>query len=70
MSQISYNDKGRPIERMQFSESGKLILRQYLDDDKLDPYEEASMYMLLGARNMRYYDPYADMEENVEIVNK
>jgi hypothetical protein len=70
VSRISYNDTGRPIERMQYSESGKLILRQYADDEKLDPYEEASMYMLLGPRNVPYYDPYADMEENVEIINK
>lgn len=56
-SQISYDESGIPIERRQFSDSGKLILRQYRDDVKVAPYEAANMYLLLGNRNIPYYDP-------------
>ncbi len=55
ISQISYDEDGKPIERKQYSESGKLILRQYIDDGSdLAPYEAASMAMMLGGHNLRY----------------
>lgn len=67
VSQISYDNRGRPIERKRYSESGKLVLRQYLDDAKADPYEEASMAMMLGGANMRYYDPRENFLDNVDL---
>ncbi len=56
-SQISYDEFGRPFERKHYSDSGKLVFRQFLDKDDLDPYEEATMHMLLGPQNVKYYDP-------------
>ncbi len=59
ISQISYDDSGHPMEKRAFSESGRLVFRQYRDDENLNPYVEASMAMLLGMgeRNRAYYDP-------------
>lgn len=57
ISQITYDEEGRPTERRFYSESGRLILRQYRDSDTLDPYEGAAMAFLLGGRNMPYHDP-------------
>jgi hypothetical protein len=59
ISQITYDENGRPIEKRAFSESGRLVFRQYRDDENLNPYVEASMAMLLGMgnRNVGYYDP-------------
>ncbi len=55
ISQISYGDDSRPIERKQYSEGGRLILRQYIDNGSDSaPYEAATMYMMLGANNLRY----------------
>jgi hypothetical protein len=59
ISQITYDESGRPVEKRAFSESGRLVFRQYRDDENLNPYVEASMAMLLGMgnRNVGYYDP-------------
>ncbi len=59
ISQITYDESGRPLEKRAFSESGRLAFRQYRDDENLNPYVEASMAMLLGmgSRNVGYYDP-------------
>ena len=54
MSQISYDEDGVPIERKQYSESGRLMLRQYRDELDLSPYEGAQMHMMLGGRNIPY----------------
>lgn len=70
VSQISYDEMGRPLERRQYSESGTLVLRQYLDRDNLNPYEEANMHMLLGPNNMRYYDPKEQIENDMGLFKK
>lgn len=54
VSQILYDEDGIPLERKQYSESGKLVLRQYRDELDLNPYEGAQMYMMLGGRNVPY----------------
>jgi len=61
ISQMTYDENGRPIEKRAFSESGRLVFRQYRDDENLNPYVEASMAMLLGMgnRNVGYRDPVA-----------
>lgn len=56
-SQISYNEFGKAIERKQYSDGGKLVLRQYKENlDDIAPYEAASMYMMLGGANLKYRD--------------
>lgn len=62
VSQVSYDEEGRPIERKHFSESGRLVFRQYRDDVAFNPYEEANMALLLGANNMAYHDPRVDSD--------
>ena len=37
--QVSYDESGKPLQRLVFSESGKLIDRQYRKDIDIDPYE-------------------------------
>lgn len=71
LSQITYDEYGRTVERKQFSESGRLMLRQYKDDEDedLNPYEEASMAMLLGNRNLRYRSR-EKMEEGSNLIKK
>ncbi len=59
VSQISYDEDGRTVDRRQYSDSGRLIYRQYSPDADLNPYEEANMYMLAGLRNEAYYNPEA-----------
>jgi hypothetical protein len=51
-SQISYDETGMPLERRVYSESGRLIMRQYRHDIEFNPYEDASMAMLLGPQNV------------------
>lgn len=55
VSQIAYDEYGKPIERKRYSPSGKLVFRQFMIDDRdLNPYEEANMYILLGNQNIAY----------------
>lgn len=56
-SQMSFDELGRPIERKLYSEGGKMIMRQFRDSDKLDPYEEAQMAMFLGGANIKMKNP-------------
>lgn len=56
-AQIAFDELGRPLERRLFSESGKMVLRQVRDSDKLNPYEEAQMAMYLGGANMKMKNP-------------
>lgn len=56
-AQVSFDEMGRPLERRLFSESGKMVLRQVRDSDKLNPYEEAQMAMYLGGANMKMKNP-------------
>jgi len=50
--QVSYDEDGVPTEKKYYSDSGRLVLRQYRDDVDFDPYEAASMAMLLGPQNI------------------
>lgn len=70
ISQISYDDGGRPLEKRAFSESGRLAFRQYRYDENLNPYVEANMAMLLGMgeRNQAYRDPSVDTGEGAAII--
>jgi hypothetical protein len=54
---ISYDALGKPIERLFYGESGKLIGRMYRDDDNQNPYVNAAMHKLLGGNNVAFYDP-------------
>ena len=51
-SQISYDETGTPMERRVYSESGRLVFRQYRHDIEFNPYEAANMAMLLGPQNV------------------
>ena len=66
ISQISYGEDGRPIERLMYDDSGRLVQRMYSDEKSFNPYEEASMFMLLGGRNMSYHDPRPKREGATE----
>jgi len=70
ISQISYDEYGKPIERKQYSDSGKLVFRQYRDDIKTEPYEEASMALLLGSQNVKYYDSGGRLDDFANIVRE
>ena len=51
-SQISYDETGTPMERRVYSESGRLMYRQYRHDIEFNPYEAANMALLLGPQNV------------------
>ena len=51
-SQISYDENGTPMERRVYSESGRLMFRQYRHDIDFNPYEAANMALLLGPQNV------------------
>ena len=52
MAQVSYDEDGTPMDRRYYSESGRLVLRQYRDDVNFNPYEDAAMAALLGPQNI------------------
>lgn len=68
--QISYDEDGKPIERKFYSESGKLVMRLYRDDDTVNPYANAAMYMMLGGRNIGYYDSRRTLEEVTRVIKE
>ena len=70
MSQVAYNEEGRPVERKLYGESGKLVLRQYLDNDSVPPYEDASMAMMLGGANMKYQDANDKVHDVADTIKK
>ncbi|MDO8525524.1 MAG: hypothetical protein Q7S07_03445 [Candidatus Omnitrophota bacterium] len=51
-SRISYDEDGTPMERRVYSESGRLMFRQYRHDIDFNPYEAANMAALLGPQNV------------------
>lgn len=51
-SQISFDETGTPMERRVYSDSGRLIMRQYRHDIDFNPYEAANMAALLGPQNV------------------
>ncbi|MDP2912829.1 MAG: hypothetical protein Q8N91_02345 [Candidatus Omnitrophota bacterium] len=62
VSQTMYDENGRPLERKLYSESGRLILRQYREDLSLDTYEALNMALLLGKQNIAYRDSRTERE--------
>jgi hypothetical protein len=54
VAEVAFDENGNPIERKFYSESGKLLFRQYRDDDRFNPYESASMALMLGGCNVPY----------------
>jgi len=70
MLQITYDQFGNPIEQKFYSESGKLVMRLYKDDESVNPYVNAAMYMMLGGQNVRYYDPNASINEMNQMMNE
>ena len=70
MIQVSYDEFGEPIERKFYSESGKLVMRLYRDDESVNPYVNAAMYTMLGGANIGYYDAGGTLKEVTRIVNE
>ena len=70
MWQTTYDDEGRPVEHKLYSESGKLAMRMYRDDDAVNPYVNAAMYMMLGGRNVGYYDYRSTFGEATQLMTE
>lgn len=68
--QVSYDEYGKAIERKFYSESGKLVLRLYRDDDSVNPYVNAAMYMMIGGGNIAYYDSRGTLEEVNRVIKE
>jgi len=66
--EIAYDETGKPMEMKMYSESGRLIARRYRDDVNFDPYEQASMYMLLGGQSAAFYDTTIRKEDESDII--
>jgi hypothetical protein len=66
--QIAYDETGKMMEMKMYSESGRLIARRYRDDVNFDPYEQASMYMLLGGQSAAFYDTTIRREDEEGIL--
>lgn len=67
VSQISYDENGKPIEKKFYSESGRLLARLYKDDDDARPYEDASMHILLGSRNIKLQDSGSPLQDKLTL---
>ena len=63
-----YDETGKMMEIKMYSESGRLIGLRYRDDVDFDPYEQASMYMLLGGRSAAFYDTTVRREDEEDIL--
>ena len=66
--EIEYDETGKPMEMKMYSESGRLIARRYRDDVQFNPYEQASMYMLLGGQSAAFYDTTVRAEDEADIL--
>ena len=66
--EIAYDETGKPMEMKMYSESGRLIARRYRDDVAFNPYEQASMYMLLGGQSAAFYDTTVRKEDESDIL--
>ncbi len=66
--EIAYDETGKPMEMKMYSESGKLIARRYRDDVNFNPYEQASMYMMLGGQSAAFYDTTVRKEYETDIL--
>ena len=66
--EVAYDETGKMMEIKMYSESGRLIARRYRDDVNFDPYEQASMYMLLGGQSAAFYDTTVRREDKDDII--
>lgn len=66
--EVVYDETGKMMEIKMYSESGRLIARRYRDDVNFDPYEQASMYMLLGGQSAAFYDTTIRREDEEDII--
>ena len=66
--ELAYDETGKMMEIKMYSESGRLIARRYRDDVNFDPYEQASMYMLLGGQSAAFYDTTLRHEDEEDIT--
>lgn len=70
-SQVSYDELGKPIERKQYDASGRLVLRQYKEKlDDMVPYEAANMALMLGGRNMRYFEDNPKTNDAIPAIKE
>lgn len=67
--EVAYDETGKMMEMKMYSESGRLIARRYRDDVEFDPYEQASMYMLLGGQSAAFYDTTIRREDEEDILS-
>ena len=67
---VSYDDQGKPIEKLFYSESGKMVGRLYRDDENVNPYVNAAMHKMLGGNNMAYYDQKVSHDQAVRLVDE
>lgn len=68
--QVAYDEDGRAIERKLYTESGRLAMRMYRDDDSVNPYVNAAMYTMLGGGNMAYYDSRKTLQDVTKTMNE
>lgn len=66
--EVAYDETGKPMEMKMYSESGRLIARRYRDDVNFNPYEQASMFMLLGGQSAAFYDTTVRKEYESDII--
>lgn len=67
--EVAYDETGKPMEMKKYSEGGRLIGRRYRDDVSFDPYEQASMYMLLGGNSAAFFDTTVRKEDESDIIS-
>jgi hypothetical protein len=66
--EVAYDETGKMMEIKMYSESGRLMARRYRDDVNFSPYEQASMYMLLGGQSAAFYDTTIRREDEEGIL--
>lgn len=66
--EVRYDETGKMTEIKMYSESGRLMARRYRDDVNFNPYEQASMYMLLGGQSAAFYDTTIRREYEEGII--
>jgi len=68
--QMSYDEDGAPIERLFYSEGGKLLMRLYRNDDSNNPNINAVMFSILGSNNVPYYNPKESYRETSRLASE
>lgn len=66
--QMSYDENGGPIERLFYSEGGKLVMRLYRNDESSNPNINAVMFSFLGSNNVPYYNPKESFRETTRLA--